>query len=64
MAVWVVANTAYSNVLKQIAPLESELASLKSGLTDSQARLGQCQSELQQLDEQVRRQGSFSRKRL
>jgi prefoldin subunit 5 len=53
MAVWVTANLAYSDVLKQIAPLEKELVSLKVGLADSQARLQQCQEELQQLDDQV-----------
>ncbi|KAF6261448.1 ATP-binding dynein motor region D5-domain-containing protein [Scenedesmus sp. NREL 46B-D3] len=53
MAVWVSANLAYSDVLKQIAPLEKELTSLKNGLADSQARLQQCQEELQQLDDQV-----------
>lgn len=54
MAVWVSANMAYSEVLKQTAPLEKELAALNSSLADSQARLGTCQQELQQLDEQVR----------
>lgn len=53
MAVWVSANMAYSEVLKQTAPLEKELAALNSSLADSQARLGTCQQELQQLDEQV-----------
>lgn len=53
MAVWVCANMSYSDVLKQIAPLESQLTKLKEGLADSQARLSQCQQELGQLDEQV-----------
>jgi regulator of replication initiation timing len=44
---------AYSDVLKQIAPLEAQLARLKAGLADSQERLKQCQAELGQLDEQV-----------
>lgn len=53
MAVWVCANVSYSVVLKQIAPLESQLSELKKGLADSQDRLSQCQAELGQLDEQV-----------
>eukprot|EP00878_Enallax_costatus_P027572 GHUV01029703.1.p1 GENE.GHUV01029703.1~~GHUV01029703.1.p1 ORF type:complete len:596 (+),score=176.00 GHUV01029703.1:386-2173(+) len=52
MAVWVVANKSYSEVLKQIAPLENQLSQLKQGLAESQDRLSQCQSELAQLDEQ------------
>lgn len=54
MAVWVTANLAYSDVLRQVAPLEAQLGELKAGLADSNKRLVQCQEELGGLDEQVR----------
>ncbi len=53
MAVWVTANLAYAGVLKQVAPLEAQLAALTDSLNESQARLTQCQQDLTQLDEQV-----------
>ena len=53
MASWVKANLSYSRVLEQVAPLEKQLNGLTAGLEESQARLGQCQEELLQLDQQV-----------
>lgn len=53
MATWVVANLSYSKVLLEVAPLEKQLDGLTRSLADSQARLGACQQELAELDEQV-----------
>lgn len=54
LAAWVRANLAYSTVLERCAPLQKQLDDVVAGLADSQARVVQCEQELEQLDQQVR----------
>jgi len=53
MAAWVQANLAYAAVLERTAPLQKALQEVMVGLSESQARLAQCEVELEQLDAQV-----------
>ena len=55
MAAWVKANIKYSIVLERIAPLERSLNELSEGLEQSRNRMSQCQSDLDELDQQVQR---------
>jgi dynein heavy chain 2 len=54
LAAWVTANVKYSEVLLKIGPLEREMNALLEDLQQSEARVEECTSQLEQLEDSTK----------